>query len=307
MLTDLEYADDAGLADTDVGVASTRITNLNTKAEKEAGMSISVPKTKVQHIRRKPSVSETTEEDIKNLPSTQAFRHICEKCDRPFPTRHGLAVHKGRWCKGRRGRKPASRKGSVADRVIKLMKVKDKQQILPHVNLGNETLTTVKHRTDIAWGRFADFRTVMTSTKLSIAMRLCLFHTLIVSTMVYGCSAWIVDDQILKTINGVNSRMVSQITGRFIHDEAKEPSLDIVGSVMHRRWSYLGHILRMDEQRMVKRFLLELLPKERPFIRGTLLDDTPFETVEEAVSAAYDRKLWNELFICNSNMSLGGL
>ena len=85
VLTDLEYADDAGLADTDVGVASTRITNLNTKAEKEAGMSISVPKTKVQHIRRKPSVSETTEEDIKNLPSTQAFRYICEKCDRPFP------------------------------------------------------------------------------------------------------------------------------------------------------------------------------------------------------------------------------
>ena len=147
----------------------------------------------------------------------------------------------------------------------------------------------------------------MTSTKLSIAMRLRLFHTLIVSTMVYGCSAWIVDDQIKKTINGVNSRMVSQITGRTIHDEAKEPSLDIVGSVMHRRWSYLGHILRMDEQRMVKRFLLELSPKERPFIRGTLLDDTPFETVEEAVSAAYDRKLWNELFICNSNMPLGGL
>ena len=53
ILNDLEYADDAGLADKNVELGSPRITNLDSKANEEAGMSISVPKTKVQHIRGK--------------------------------------------------------------------------------------------------------------------------------------------------------------------------------------------------------------------------------------------------------------
>ena len=57
-LVDLAYADDAGLADTNVTKASTRITNLDTKGREEAGMTISVPKTKNQHICKKPKVSD---------------------------------------------------------------------------------------------------------------------------------------------------------------------------------------------------------------------------------------------------------
>ena len=37
------------------------------------------------------NVSET---DIK----AAKFEHVCEFCDRPFNTRHGLAVHVSRWC-----------------------------------------------------------------------------------------------------------------------------------------------------------------------------------------------------------------
>ena len=61
-------------------------------------MTISVPKTKNQHICKKPKVSETIEDDIKNLPAAEAFKHICKKCDRPFKTKQGLSIHKVRWC-----------------------------------------------------------------------------------------------------------------------------------------------------------------------------------------------------------------
>ena len=279
-------------------------------------MSISVPKTKAQHIRPKPTVSETTEEDIKNLPAAEAFAHICDKCSRAFPTRHGLAVHKGRWCKGRRTKKPVSRKGTVADRVIQLKKVKDKQQELPHVKLGNESLENVysfvylgseiaadgdpivpvKHRTDVAWGKFGEYRAVLTNTKLSVDLRLRLFAPIFGSTMLYGSSAWFTIKQVKKKINGVNSKMLSQITRRSIHDEAKSPSFNAIKSMMHRRWSYLGHILRMDTSRSVRRFLLELSPSERPLPEGSLFEQIPFQTVAEAVLAAQDRERWIETF-----------
>ena len=44
----------------------------------------------------------------------------------------------------------------------------------------------------------------------------------------------------------------------------------------------------MGEARTVRRLLLELSQKKKPFDEGTLLDRIPFETVE-AVVAAHDR------------------
>ena len=83
--------------------------------------------------------------------------------------------------------------------------------------------------------------------------------------------------------------MLSSITKRKIHEEAREPSFNIVEHVLQRRHSYLGHILRMDPDRMVRRFLLELSPASAPFIPGSLLDDTAFRTVHQMIEAESNR------------------
>ena len=59
-----------------------------------------------------------------------------------------------------------------------------------------------------------------------------------------------------------------------------------------RRWSYLGHILRVEDSRMVKRFLTELSPSESPFLAGSLLELSPYDTLEETALAAQDGKHW---------------
>ena len=64
----MEYADDAVLPDKDTQTATQRLTTLDAKAQQEAGMKISIAKTKAQHIRSRPTVSDTTESDITNLP-----------------------------------------------------------------------------------------------------------------------------------------------------------------------------------------------------------------------------------------------
>ena len=116
-LSDLEFADDAALGNTSTDDSSERVTNLDIGAG-YAGMSISKPKTKAQHIRHQTAVSATTEADIANLPREKKFKFECTACGMTYPTKHGLAVHQGRWCKGRRTAKRPSRKGTVADRLI---------------------------------------------------------------------------------------------------------------------------------------------------------------------------------------------
>ena len=58
---------------------------------------------------------------------------------------------------------------------------------------------------------------------------------------------------------------------------------------------YLGHILRLDQHRALKKFLIELSPKEQPFLEGSLFANTKFRTIDEMLEAATNRKLWREL------------
>ena len=86
----MEFADDAALGNTITDTASIRMTNLDSGSA-EAGMSISKPKTKAQHIRHRPKVAATMEADIANLPMQDL-------------------LHKGKWCKGRKALIASSRK-----------------------------------------------------------------------------------------------------------------------------------------------------------------------------------------------------
>ena len=84
-ITDLEFADDAILPNEDTEAATDRVTLLNEKADEEAAMSISVPKTKAQHIRKQVRFATTTESDILNLPPEKQFKFHCEKCGTSYP------------------------------------------------------------------------------------------------------------------------------------------------------------------------------------------------------------------------------
>ena len=122
----LEYTDDAGLLDTTEN-ASTRVTSIAQGPRHDAAMDIAVPKTKVMHIHKQGRVSDTTEEEIAAL----HFEHVCPNCSRDFPTKGGLSIHQGRWCDN--GVTIRSRKGSLADKAVKLEKLKKKEEELPHV------------------------------------------------------------------------------------------------------------------------------------------------------------------------------
>ena len=311
-LDDLEFAVDAAMTDENAEQSTIRLTNLDENGKRESEMEISIPKIKSQHIQNRPKVTNTTEADVANLPPNLALKFKCEQCSQTYANKHGLAVHQGRWCKGRRKKKKQSRKGTVADRIVQRHKVEEHQKTLPKVKIGEQVLEnvfvfeylgaaiaadgdqtiTLKHRCDVAWGRFGQYIKMLMSTKLPLDLRIRLYASVVVSTMIYGSSAWLFTKDIKRKLNGVNSRMLSLITKRTIHEEAKDPTLDIIESVLKRRWSFLGHILRMDEDRAVHRILLKLSPEAAPYVPGSLLDDTSYETVHEMKVVAADREQW---------------
>ena len=87
------------------------------------------------------------------------------------------------------------------------------------------------------------------AAKLPTALCISFYRATVVLTMEYGSEAWMFTDKIRKKVNGVNSKLLSQITRRTIHEEASQPTFNTIDHVLSRSWQYLGHILRLDESR----------------------------------------------------------
>ena len=75
-----------------------------------------------------------------------------------------------------------------------------------------------------------------------------LYVASVCSIMTYGSEAWLIDEEVSRVLNGANSLMVSKITGKSPHEEAKPQTrtFDLVKSIRARRLQWLGHILRMQ-------------------------------------------------------------
>ena len=95
-----------------------------------------------------------------------------------------------------------------------------------------------------------------------------------------------------RKLNGVNSRMVSIITGKTPHEEASDGtrSFDLVRAVRSRRLSWLGHILRMDQDRLLVKAVKHLYEDGN---EGDILMDTPTTSSwDELPKWVADRKKW---------------
>ncbi len=54
-------------------------------------------------------------------------------------------------------------------------------------------------------------------------------------------------EKVKRKLNGAASKMLATITGRTIQQEARNPTINAVMKARDRRWSWLGHVLRMPE------------------------------------------------------------
>ena len=110
--------------------------------------------------------------------------------------------------------------------------------------------------------------------------------------MTYGSEAWTIDEQTRRALNGANASMVSVMTDKSPHQEAsvKSQTFDLVDWVRARRLQWLGHILRMGTDRMLKRAVFEMFKARKP---GDMLMDPPEHDSWRALcTAAMDKEKW---------------
>ena len=102
------------------------------------------------------------------------------------------------------------------------------------------------------------------------------------------------NEGVCRFINGVNSKMVSRITGQSIREEAKvgTRTLDLVRIIRARRFKWVGHILRMGDNRLVKQGLQQTYENRQE--GDILMDVQPTSSWEELVRLAADRKQWRD-------------
>jgi len=301
----LEYADDVGLANKKAAEASARLSALSTGGSVDACLDVSMKKTKSMPVRTYEPVTATTEAEVIAL----KFQHKCLACNRTFPTRRGLNIHCARWCDP--DGPIRSRKGSLADRAVQLAKRKEQAAQQDPVYINGEQIDNVlqfeylgcrlsgdgdesadvSYRMAIAQARFNSLYNIWYDHRVPRALKINLYAASVCSTFTHGCDTWTLKPSMIRKINGFNSRCLHNITGRSYREEAVAPTYDLVRAVRQRRMRWLGHILRMPEERLVNQTICHLAAGGPPFPAGSLLMDSNVP-LADLKTLADDRDGW---------------
>ena len=305
-ISKLEYADDANLLNKITAEASMRLSSLADGGSADAGLDISLKKTKVMPIRRCDPVSETTEDEIVAL----NLKHKCPACSRTFPTERGLKIHRARWCSPDGPER--SRKGSLADKAVEHTKRVKQTSEQPRVSINGHVLENVltfdylgcrvsgdgderadvDHRMNIAQSRFSGLWNIWNDHRLLTQAKIDLYVQAVCSTFTHGSEAWTLTPPIMRSVNGFNSRCLHRISGRSYRDEATTPRFNLPRAIRQRRMRWLGHILRMPDNRLVRRAVVGLAANGHPYPSGSLLMNCN-RPLHDIISAAGDRVAWN--------------
>ena len=116
-------------------------------------------------------------------------------------------------------------------------------------------------------------RHIWSNKQLHVNLRMRLYKSSVCSILTYGSEAWRLTEKIRMVLNGANSSMVSVITGRTIREEATDgKTFDLVAWIRARRLQWLGHILRLGPERMIRQAVYEMYKASRS---GDMLMDAP--------------------------------
>ena len=85
------------------------------------------------------------------------------------------------------------------------------------------------------------------------------------------------------------------IRGKHWKDTATNPVYNLLLAVRKRRLRFLGHVLRMDKDRLLRRTLLAYTQGGAIIPEGTLLEDCCDMSFAEMEAAAEDRALWRTM------------
>ena len=156
---------------------------------------------------------------------------------------------------------------------------------------GGDQIHDVRTRIARAKQRFGKMRHIWANKELHQNLRMRLYKSSVCSILTYGSEAWRLTTDVRAALNGANASMVSVITGNTIREESTDGKLfDLVKWIRARRLQWLGHILRMTQERKIKHAIYVMFKTPQP---GDILMDAPqTRSWRELCTYACDRDYW---------------
>ena len=154
-------------------------------------------------------------------------------------------------------------------------------------------MADVRRRINMAVARFDKMWNIWGARVLHLRLRMRRYNiSSVCSILTYRSEAWMFTEEVRRMIDGANSRMVTIITDKSPHDETKEGarSFDLVRSIQTRGLTWMVHILRMSQTRMLAQTVEHMYNNRSD---GDILTDAPeTQSWGEIRSRAQDRKKW---------------
>ena len=135
----------------------------------------------------------------------------------------------------------------------------------------------------------------MQSKSVPLHTKLKIYKCAVGSLFTYGSKSWCLNDQCMRKLNDANAVCLLRFTGITRVEESRVISCtySLVNDIRKRRLVWLGHLLRMNENRLVKRAVRE---QWRMGERGNLFLDAPKTlNFDQLCVLANDRKTWKAL------------
>ena len=142
---------------------------------------------------------------------------------------------------------------------------------------------------------FGDMRKAWDTKRLSDNVKLRMYEAMVISRLVYGHEAYVLDEKTKKALRNFNARCLHRITGREYSAESSEATttFDIIGKLRARRLQWLGHMLRASKDRLIHVAVAQMIDHRQD---GDLLSDAPAHdgSIEKLIELAEDRDEWRK-------------
>ena len=114
----------------------------------------------------------------------------------------------------------------------------------------------IKRRCAMAKTRAGTLRHVW-AADLPVDLKVRIYISACCSMLVYGSEAWLLNEEAKRCINGSNTYMLSHIAGKTKREEVTmtTTTFNIIDWIRARRLKWVGHILRLKDDRLVKQTL----------------------------------------------------
>ena len=103
---------------------------------------------------------------------------------------------------------------------------------------------------------------------------------------------WSLTKAVSRILNGFNSRCLHTITGEEYRVTAISPAYNLLLSVRQRRLRYLGHLLRLPYDSVVRRTLVAMAGGGNRYPEGSLFMDCQGSELKDLETLAVNRTTW---------------